>query len=167
MTALATQPAAHHVEGIHALAGEHARLMRDVTRRVAPIAALLDVRAWPHAELGALTNFLRRVVLQQVSDEEAHLYPHDASAPPFAELSADHVRLHSLTAQLEKVHTAPCSRARLVALIDELLATLRRHLEDEQKLLAALPDTEREVPSADVAVVQRLPRFSNPGVGDE
>jgi hypothetical protein len=142
MTTSATvlgRPASRAIEAPNPLAGEHARLMRDVARRAAPVLALLDTRAWPHDELGRLTTYLRAAVLRQVSDEEAHLYPHDASAPPFAELNADHVRLHSLTAQLEHARTEPCSRARLHVLVDELLGTLRRHLEDEQKVFAALP----------------------------
>lgn len=132
------------------LSGEHARLMRDVARRAASVLTLLDARTWPHAELGALTNHLRSEVLRQVSDEEVHLYPHDSSAPPFAELSADHVRLHSLAAQLEQAHASPCSRTHLRALVEELLATLRRHFDNECRVLAAataawLPDPDTPV----------------------
>jgi hypothetical protein len=134
------------------LAGEHARLMREVVRRTGPVLALLGTRAWPHAELGTLTTFLRAVVLRQVSDEEVLLYPHDSSAPPFAELSSDHVRLHALTAQLERLHAAPSQSGELRALVDELLATLRRHLAEEQDVLAALTPTDGDVPSvADLA----------------
>lgn len=145
---LCTLTALEDTRDAHTLAGEHARLIRDLTRRTAPVLALLDARAWPHAELGALTIFLRGAVLRQVSDEEVHLFPHDSSAPPFAELSADHVRLHSLTTQLEKVHAEPCPRGELRALVDELLATVRRHLAAEEQVLAALPAAESEVPSA-------------------
>jgi hypothetical protein len=130
------------------LAGEHALLMRDVVRRAEPILALLDARAWPHAELGTLARFLRAAVLRQVSDEEALLFPHDSSAPPFAELSAAHVRLHTLTAQLESAHTHRCTPAELRALVEQLLSTLRRHLVEEQAVLAALPDAPGDVPSA-------------------
>lgn len=119
------------------LSGEHARLMRDVARRAASVLALLDARTWPHAELGALTSHLRSEVLRQVSDEEVHLYPHDSSAPPFAELSADHVRLHRLSAQLEQAFASPCARTQLRALVEELLATLHRHFADEGRVLAA------------------------------
>lgn len=153
------------LDDAHTLAGEHARLMREVSHRVASVLALLDARAWPHAELGALTSFLRSTVLRQVSDEEVHLYPHNSAAPPFAELSADHVRLHSITAELEKVHAVPCPRGRLRALVDELLATLRRHLHNEQELLAALPAAQCEVPSvADLAAGEQawLPDDSAP-----
>jgi hypothetical protein len=132
----------------HTLSGEHAILMRDVERRAAPILALLGTRAWPHAELGALANFLRATVLRQVSDEETLLYPHDASAPPFAELSADHVRLHALTTQLEAVHAEPCSRTDLREYVDDLLNTLRQHLTDEQDVLAVLAKNDTAVPSA-------------------
>ena len=132
-------------EGVHTLVGEHARLMRDVGRRAAPVQALLDARVWPHAELGALASFLRTAVLRQVSGEEAQLFPNDAGAPPFAELSTDHARLRNLTAQLERAHAEPCSRAELRDLVNDLLATLRRHLDDEQRVLAALAIADGDV----------------------
>jgi hypothetical protein len=90
---------------------------------------------------------LRARLLRQVSDEEARLYPHDASAPPFAELSTDHVRLHALTAQLEHFGNEPSEARHLRELVDELLMTLRRHLENEQHILAVLA-SRSEVPSA-------------------
>lgn len=130
------------------LAGEHALLMRDVERRAEPVLALLATQVWPHAELGTLTAFLRSAVLRQVSDEETLLFPHDASAPPFAELSADHVRLHALTTRLEQAYRQPCARVQLRTLVDELLVALRRHLTAEQAVLAALPDVDSAVPSA-------------------
>jgi hypothetical protein len=135
------------IEDAHTLVGEHARLMRDVHRRAAPVQALLTARVWPHAELGALTSLLRSAVLRQVADEEVHLFPNDASGPPFAELTTAHLRLRSLTAQLENAHAKPCSQAELRGLVNELLHTLRRHLEDEQRILAALPVVNGEIPS--------------------
>ena len=147
----------HEAYEARTLAGEHARLMRDVARRAAPVLALLGAHAWPHAELGTLTTFLRTAVLRQVSDEEVRLYPHDASAPPFAELSADHVRLHALTAQLEATYADPCPPPQLHALVDELLATLRRHLTEEQDVFAALAAADGKVPSvADLAVADQV-----------
>lgn len=144
--------ASHDIGDPHTLAGEHARLMRDVARRAAPVLALLDARAWPHAEIGTLTAFLRSAVLRQMSDEEVLLYPHDSSTPPFAELSAEHVLLHSQIAELEKVYAAPGSQAELRAVLDELLDTLRRHLDSEHAVLSALPAGEGAVPSvADLA----------------
>lgn len=141
----------------HTLAGEHARLMRDVAHRAASALALLDARACPHAELRTLTNYLRTAVLRQVSDEEALLYPHDTSAPPFAELSADHLRLHTLTAQLESAGNEPGPSANLHTIIDELLSTLQRHLADEQRVFAALPHAETDVPSAADLAAGRQP----------
>lgn len=132
--------------GIHDLSGEHAELMRNVTRRVAPVLALLGARTWPHGELGVLTNFLRTAVLRQVSDEEVYLFPHDSSAPPFAELSHDHVRLHTLIAELERLHAAPGSRSELHAVLDDLLGTMSRHLAAEEAVLAALRDTDADGP---------------------
>lgn len=144
---LSDQTAARDIDEAQTLVDEHARLMSDVARRVAPVLALLDARAWPHAELGALTNLLRSAVLRQISDEEVHLFPHDASASPFAELGTDHIRLRSLTAQLQKAHAEPCSRTDLRDLVEELLDTLRRHVEDEQRVLAALRTADSEVPA--------------------
>lgn len=142
-----TQPTTHDIDDPHTLAGEHARLMRDVARRAAPVLALLDARAWPYAELGTLTAFLRTAVLRQISDEETRLYPHDSTVPPFTELGAGHVRVHGLTAQLEKAHAESCSRGHLHTLVDQLLTTLRRHLADEEAVLATRPAGETVVPS--------------------
>jgi hypothetical protein len=130
------------------LAGEHALLLRDVQRRAAPVVALLDARTWPHDELRALVAFLRARVLRQTSDEEATLYPHDATGVPFAELSADHVRLHDLTAELERVCNAPCPLPELRSVIYDLLITLGRHLVDEQQMLATLRESVEPVPAA-------------------
>jgi len=147
-TPLITQAASLGSDDVRTLIGEHARLMRDVERRAAPVQALLSARVWPHAELGALTSFLRTAVLRQVSDEEVHLFPNDTCAPPFAELSTDHLRLRSMTAQLEKARAERCSRTELRALVNELLDTLRRHLADEQQVLAALGIADVDIPAA-------------------
>ncbi|HEY5335982.1 MAG TPA: hemerythrin domain-containing protein [Mycobacteriales bacterium] len=120
------------------LAGQHAVLLRNVARRVHPIVALLEARVWPHAELETLTRFLRTSVLRQVSDEETLLYPADASAPPFAELTTDHVRLHTLNARLEAALVVPCNPVELRGLLGDLVETLERHLRAEQDVLAAL-----------------------------
>lgn len=133
---------------VDTLALEHRLLMRDVIRRATPVLALLDARAEPHAELGTLIAFLRTAVLRQASDEEVLLFPHDATAPPFAELSADHVRLHTLTARLEQAYTERCAAQEVRGLVNELLARLQRHLHEEQQILAALADASTEVPSA-------------------
>jgi hypothetical protein len=149
----------------HTLAGEHALLWRGVAGRAASVTALLDARVWPHEELGVLTTFLRAAVLRQVSDEVVLLYPRDAAAPPFAELNTDHVRLHTLTARLERAHALPCPPVQLRALIGELLTSLRRHLLDEQAVLAALPEVDTTVPSvADLAAGQQhwLPADDGP-----
>lgn len=126
----------------HRLVGGHARLLRDVARRAAPVVVLLDARVWPHAELGTLTRYVRTAVLRQVSDEEVLLYPPDPSAPPFAELTAEHVRLHTLQARLEAALAEPCGLPDLRALVQDLLSTLEDHLLAEQEVLAALPDSD-------------------------
>lgn len=156
-----TQTLPRDIEDAHTLVGEHARLMRDVARRAAPVLALLDARVWPHAELGALTAFLRNTVLRQISDEEVHLFPNNASSPPFVSLGTDHVRLRSLIAQLAKAHAEPCSPGDLRNLVDELLDTLRRHLADEQQVLHALPTVDSEVPAVASLAAAKRPWFGN------
>lgn len=142
------------------LAEEHAVLLRDVTRRAAPVISLLDARVWPHAELGALTAFLRTTVLRQVADEEARLYPRDTSAPPFAELSAEHVRLHAITGQLERLHVRPCRPHELRVIVEQLLTTLERHLRAEQAVFAALlpHTTDQRSSSASATMTPSGPR---------
>lgn len=131
----------------HTLAGEHHLLMRDVERRTGPVLALLAARTWPHAELGTLATFLRSAVLRQAADEETLLFPRDVSAPPFAELSADHVQLHRLTTRLEQAYRRPCPPTQLRTLVGELLSALRRHLVAEQAVLATLPDLGTDIRS--------------------
>src|SRR4051794_37836421 len=79
-----------------ALAGEHALLLRDVRRRTTPVLVLIETGTWPAAELRTLIRFLRSAVLRQVSDEERLPFPDGSTAVPSAELTMDHVRLHSL-----------------------------------------------------------------------
>jgi hypothetical protein len=129
------------------LVGEHALLLRAVRSRAAPVLTLAEAQAWPEVELGTLTEFLRSTVLRQASDEEVLLYPNGSSAP-FAELTADHVRLHTLTDQLERADVASCPLPELRRLVEQLLTVLERHLVEEQAVLAALPDTPADVPSA-------------------
>lgn len=125
--------------GTGTLAGEHSLLLRGVRRRAASVSALIETRSWPHAELCTLTGFLRTAVLRQVADEEALLYPHGASAP-VAELTADHVRLQTLTEELDQAAPTRGPVAPLRELIDELLRVLERHLVQEQAVFAALPE---------------------------
>lgn len=139
------------------LTGEHSLLMRDVLRRATPVLALLDTRSWPHEELGTLITFLRSAVLRQVSDEEVLLYPHDATVPPFAELSADHVRLHVITDRLERAQAEPCAVQELRGVLEELLTTLERHLLDEQAVLAGLTEVTAEVPSVAALAADERP----------
>ena len=129
------------------LAAEHADLMRDVRRRVAPALALLDARTWPRAELVTLLSHVRGAVLGQLSAEEELLYPAGITIAPLAELSADHVRLHRLTERLAAVIEAPCAFAELRQLLVELVATLGQHLLEEEAVLAALAGVEDELPS--------------------
>lgn len=132
----------------HTLAGEHALLLRDVQRRAAAVVALIEAHTWPGDELGTLTAFLRAEVLRQASDEETLLYPGDSTTGPFAELSTDHALLYTLTTRLERTRIHPCPLPELRATIDELLARLRRHLVEEQAVLAALAEADVPVPAA-------------------
>lgn len=132
----------------HTLAGEHEVLLRDVQRRADAVVALLDARTWPSAELGTLTAFLRAEVFRQASDEEALLYPGEATAGPFAELSADHALLYTLCARLEDARARPGSLPDLRATLDKLLTTLREHLVEERAVLAALAEADVAVPAA-------------------
>jgi len=148
MTAAATRsPVTGDELDASTLAGEHALLLRDVRRRAAPVLALLETDSWPHAQLRMLTGFLRTAVLRQASDEEALLFPNGASAP-FAELTTEHVQLHTLADQLDRADATSCSVAELRALIDQLLRVLAHHLVQERALLQALPERTGPVPSA-------------------
>jgi hypothetical protein len=122
---------------IRTLAGEHAQLLRGVRRRTEPVLALAEARSWPADELTTLVGFVRSAVLRQASDEEVLLYPNGPSAP-FAELTADHVHLHTLTERLERAGATRCPLRELRVLVEELLAVLNRHLIEEQAVLAAL-----------------------------
>jgi hypothetical protein len=120
------------------LLGEHALLLRDLRRRTTPVLVLIETRTWPAAELQTLVRFLRSVVLRQVSDEERLPIPSDSTAAPFAELTMDHARLHSLTEHLDRLTVTPCAMPELAALIEELLAPLERHLTDEGAVFGSL-----------------------------
>jgi len=127
------------------LSAEHARLLRDLHRRIDPMQALMQRHVWPDAELRTLTGFLRSVVLRQASDEEVLLFPSGAQ-PPITELTAAHARLHLLTEQLDQADATCCPLPRLASLVEQLLAVLETHLLDEQAVLAALPDIDDAVP---------------------
>ncbi|MEO6887346.1 MAG: hemerythrin domain-containing protein [Jatrophihabitantaceae bacterium] len=129
------------------LAGEHALLLRDCRRRVAPILTLAAARSWPEAELRGLTGFLRTAVLRQASDEEVLLYPNGAAAP-FAELSTEHVQLYGLIDQLDQLERASCPLTELARLVNQTLTVLEHHLISEQAVLAELPDAPEVVPAA-------------------
>ena len=133
------------------LAGEHALLLQGVHRRVWPVLALIDAGAWPTAELNTLVGFLRGSLLRQAADEEALLFA-GCEATPFAELAAQHARLHALTDRLAQANPAQCARHELRRVVAELVNVLARHLATEQAALAGLAEPSQPVPSAaDVA----------------
>lgn len=147
-TATRKQPDVDGLEpGARTLAGEHAMLLRDVRHRAAPVLALAATGSWPDAELGALTGLLRSSVLRQASDEEVVLYP-DGTSVPFAELSAEHIRLYELTERLDRADATTCTLSDLRWLVDQLLRVLEQHLVHEQAFLAALPEAPESVPAA-------------------
>lgn len=141
------------------LVEEHDDVWRGVQNRASAVNALVATRVWPHSELATLTGYLRATLLRQASDEERLLYPNDATAGPFADLSAAHARLHELTQELEEIRERRAPLPRLRQLVEELLSTLRRHLAEERAVLAALSVTDAEVPAA-AALVERHQRWS-------
>jgi hypothetical protein len=96
--------------------------------------------------LDTLTAFLRAAVLRQMSDEDRLLFPGYQTAASFRGLRADHLRLHTLTQQLEQVSIDPCSLPLLATLIDEFIGTLQRHLEEELAVFATRVDVPPDLP---------------------
>ncbi len=88
------------------------------------------------------------MLLRQLSDEESLLFPHDATAAPFIELSNAHARLYVLAQRLEEMSERCYPLHQLRVIVDDLVATLRSHLAEEEAVLAALPDAGGTVPSA-------------------
>lgn len=129
------------------LIGEHALLLQGVHRRVWPVLALIDTGTWPTAELHTLVAFLRTSLLRQASDEEASLFP-CAAATPFAELTAQHARLHALTERLAQTDLRHCPLSQLRSVVAELTNVLARHLATEHALLHRLAEPRQAVPSA-------------------
>lgn len=128
------------------LVGEHVLLLHNVRRRAAPVLALTDTHTWPAAELQTLIAFLRGAVLRHVSAEERLLFPGDYTTKPLVELCSDHLHLRTLIEQLDQASSEPCALPGLVAIIDDLLTTLERHMIDEEAALAALPGAPQEMP---------------------
>lgn len=129
------------------LAGEHALLLQGVHRRVWPVLTLIDAGTRPTAELNTLVAFLRTSLLRQASDEEARLFPGGA-APPFAELTAQHARLHALTERLAQASATQRPLLDVRHMVAELVNVLAQHLATEQELLAGLAESNKSVPSA-------------------
>lgn len=129
----------------HALAGEHALLLRDLRRRADAVLALAAAHVWPVAELRTLIRFVRTDVLRQASDEEALLYPNRAT--PFTELSSEHAHLYTLTDRLEQVDPAAGTLSEVGRLVHELLRVFEQHLIAEEAALAVLADTAEDVPA--------------------
>jgi hypothetical protein len=129
------------------LVGEHALLLQGVHRRVWPVLALIDAGTSPTAELHTLVAFLRASLLRQASDEEVLLFPGGA-ATPFAELTAQHARLHALTERLAQATVTHCPLPELRRMVSELVNVLARHLATEQALLAGVTEASHPVPSA-------------------
>jgi hypothetical protein len=156
-------PAASPHPAVQTLARQHRTLLRDVRRRATPILTLLDARTWPAAELDTLTRFLRNSVLRQVPDEEQFLFPGDHATAPFVELSKSHLRLQKVTRQLEQASVAPAPLVALVALIEELLGTLERHLNDERVVFTALFGVSPDLPGTAVLANGRSAWMRSPG----
>jgi Hemerythrin HHE cation binding domain len=147
MTYPKERSAAVSAPGSLTLVGEHALLLQGVHRRMWPALALIDNGIWPTAELNTLVRFLRESLLRQASDEEALLFPGGA-ATSFAEVTAQHARLHALTERLAQANGTHCPLPELRRVIAELANVLARHLATEQALLAGLAEANHPVPSA-------------------
>jgi hypothetical protein len=128
------------------LAGEHALLLQGVFRRACPVLALIDARSRPTAELNTLVAYLRTSLMRQTSDEEVLLFS-GAAGTPFAELTAQHARLHGLTEGLAHANVAHCPLAELRRKVAELTNLLARHLATEHALLAGMGETSQPPPS--------------------
>jgi hypothetical protein len=140
-------PLAVSEPGHPTLVGEHALLLQGVHRRVWPVLALIDTGTWPTAELHTLVAFLRTSLLRQASDEEALLFPYPAETR-FAELAAQHARLHALTERLAHANSTHCPLPELRRVVAELTNVLARHLAAEQVQLGRLAERGQAVPSA-------------------
>lgn len=119
------------------LADEHTRLLRQVTARAEELLAVAAHGRWPGTELAALAGYARAEVLRQVSDEEALLFPAHPS-PRVAGLARDHARLRAAAELLARAAAGeqPMSPAQVTAAVRDIVAQLKRHLREEDDLLA-------------------------------
>lgn len=129
------------------LAAEHAQLTQGVHRRMWPVLALIDAGTWPTAELVTLVGYLRSSLMRQASDEEAFLF-RGGSGTPFAELTAQHARLHELTERLAESNATHCRLPQLRRMVAELGNALAEHLKAEQAVLCRMAAPDCSVPSA-------------------
>jgi hypothetical protein len=118
------------------LAGEHAELLRQVTRMGKNVLAVTDEDRWPERELRALADYLRAEVIRQIRDEERLLFPAYA-APDLARLNRDHVRLRACIDAIESAAAGQGSRspALIATTTRDLLDQLERHFSTEQTIL--------------------------------
>lgn len=120
MTTASTTTRPENAASAATILADRRALIRDVDRRALPVLALLDRRVWPYAELGTLTVFVRDKVLIPAS--------------------SGHARLRALTVQLERARSEPCAPDQVRSLVDELSATLREQMPEEQReRTAAVP----------------------------
>src|SRR3954447_492687 len=127
-----------HWVGSHALADEHAVLLREVRTRERAVRTALGTGRWPDREIEALVAYLRYEVLDQATHEELLLFPRTPDG--FAdsrvqELVAEHVHLRDVTGRLAAVCVAedesPDPR-NLMELLDDLEEILERHMRSEE-----------------------------------
>lgn len=101
---------------------------------------------------GGHEHVLRQTVIALATgaalDEEALLLA-GCEGTPFAELTAQHARLHALAERLAQANVTHCSLPELRRVVAELVNVLAEHLATEQALLAGLAETSHHpVPSA-------------------
>jgi uncharacterized protein (DUF2249 family) len=120
------------------LAEEHVLVLWQVTTSAEKLLSTAEHGRWPGAELTALAGYARAEVLRQASDEEALLFP-AVPAQTAAGLARDHVRLRAAAELLTRVAGGeqPMAPAQLAAVVRDFVTQLKRHLRNEDGLLAS------------------------------
>lgn len=126
------------------LADEHEVLLHEVGARTDRLLETLAGGEWPAQEMRALLDYLRYEVLDQATHEERLLYPlvrRGFADQRVRRLLDEHVQLRDAADALAAEATAPAGRRhpdRLASVLTDLTAALRRHLREEQEVLAAV-----------------------------
>lgn len=120
------------------LAGEHAVLRREITRRTEPLLRAADAGQWPEQELRSFVDYLQLEVLRQISDEEWQVYRAARhSGEPFAQLRSQHLELRLSIDELTAAAVAPArgAPADLAARVRDLVSQIESHIAAEEQVL--------------------------------